>query len=166
VLENAKGEYMYHSDFRPYMGKLVGMDLYSDPFNGIYGILWLSHDNIYVSDHLCITGSVNFTDISSLLRDGAIFNNPPIRFDDVRSIQLARDDFFSEQLRKDIDGAAAKIRNSMNFLGYFGYDKAAPVIDMSRFPHKCTYPGCGSPAYIGGMNNVECSNEKCQNYKA
>ena len=30
----------------------------------------------------------------------------------------------------------------------------------SKFPHECV--ACGSPAYIGGQNNCECSNSKCQ----
>ena len=41
----------------------------------------------------------------------------------------------------------------------FGVKRAATTqcttMDMSRFPHAC--PRCGAPAYIGGLNNVECS---------
>lgn len=33
-----------------------------------------------------------------------------------------------------------------------------PKIDREMFPHIC--PRCGSPAYIGGMNTVDCSG-KC-----
>lgn len=33
------------------------------------------------------------------------------------------------------------------------------IEDNSMWPHKC--PRCGNPAYIGGMNNVDCK-AKCQ----
>ena len=42
-----------------------------------------------------------------------------------------------------------------------GYDKKT-TIKLKDFPHEC--PSCHSPAYIGGMNNVECSNPKCRLY--
>lgn len=30
----------------------------------------------------------------------------------------------------------------------------SPTHDLDRFPHMC--PRCGGPAYIGGMDNVDC----------
>lgn len=35
----------------------------------------------------------------------------------------------------------------------------APSADRDRYPHTCLR--CGSPAYIGGMGNVDCSNGGC-----
>jgi hypothetical protein len=33
------------------------------------------------------------------------------------------------------------------------------AVDKSKYPHSC--PMCSKPAYIGGMNNVDCSNKDC-----
>lgn len=38
--------------------------------------------------------------------------------------------------------------------------KIHKAIDLSHYPHKC--PRCYSPAYIGMMNNIDCSNKDCK----
>lgn len=41
---------------------------------------------------------------------------------------------------------------------------AVPTLDPNRYPHTCKI--CGAPAYVGfALNNVDCSNPKCVNYR-
>lgn len=45
---------------------------------------------------------------------------------------------------------------------YVDYETVLEPARDARFPHQCT--SCGQDAYIGGMNNCECSNSNCQLY--
>jgi hypothetical protein len=46
--------------------------------------------------------------------------------------------------------------------GYFSPYGSDPKIDLTNFPHICIL--CKQPAYLGGLNNCECSNNKCSLY--
>jgi hypothetical protein len=156
---------MDQSEVNKYRGQIVGVQLHSDPHNTLFGFLWISPYGCYISDDQTINGVLKSTSVADFLTTRSLWGNEKIEFDDVASIYLVANGFFSSELMADIKDTANKIAAAMINNGYLGYVLAGPTntIDMNKYPHKCSC--CGSPAY-DGLFSTECSNTTCRNYKA
>jgi hypothetical protein len=137
-------------------GKIVVVELWSDQGCIIYGMLWTNTNGFLVSD------------MDEIICDGyslalAEFNKRTyingLKYPDIKTFSTAYQNI-SKELIQDINTTAEKIKLNMRMLGYAGV--VAPVADKSKYPHICTQ--CGKDAYIGAMNNIECSNPGCKFY--
>jgi hypothetical protein len=142
-----------------YAGRIIAVNLLSDPFDTTYGMLWVGDSGFLISDMDSIACDGYDLAIQEFNRRTYV---SAIQYSNINNMMVVSSQV-DQQVIDDINKVVPSFEGTMHKLSFIGPPKKQTK-DMSKYPHKC--PICGQAAYIGfSVADIECSNSSCSYYR-